>query len=58
MGYLDARRRGDIEATSDAAMRYDNQYQASFTRIGGEEVAAVAVSISKTAISVFPPRSF
>jgi hypothetical protein len=41
-GFLDARRRGDIDATSDASTHYDNQYQASFIRIGGDEVAAVA----------------
>jgi hypothetical protein len=42
-GFLDAQRRGDIEATSDARTLYDNQYRASFMRIGGDEVAAVAV---------------
>jgi hypothetical protein len=41
-GFLDAQRRGDIEATSDARMRYDNQYRAAFMRIGGDEVASVA----------------
>lgn len=41
-GYSDARRRGDIGATSDASMRYDNQYRDSFIRIGGDEVASVA----------------
>jgi hypothetical protein len=41
-GFADARRRGDITATSDASMRYDNQYRESFIRIGGDEVAAVA----------------
>jgi hypothetical protein len=42
-GFADAQRRGDIEATSDARTLYDNQYRASFMRIGGDEVAAVAV---------------
>jgi hypothetical protein len=42
-GFLSAQRRGDIDATSDARTLYDNQYQASFIRIGGDEVAAVAV---------------
>lgn len=37
--HADARSRGD---SSDASMRYDNQYQAAFIRIGGEEVASVA----------------
>jgi hypothetical protein len=41
-GSLAARRRGDIDATSDASTHYDNQYQASLIRIGGDEVAAVA----------------
>jgi hypothetical protein len=42
-GFLSAQRRGDIDATSDARTHYDNQYRASFIRIGGDEVAAVAV---------------
>jgi hypothetical protein len=42
-GFMDAQRRGDIEATSDARMCYDNEYRSSFIRIGGDEVAAVAV---------------
>jgi len=40
-GFLDTLRRGDIDTTSNAGARYDNQYQASFIRIGGDEVAAV-----------------
>jgi hypothetical protein len=42
-GFLDARKRGDIEATSDAAMRYSNQYQRAFARIGGGAVANAVV---------------
>jgi hypothetical protein len=38
----EALRRGDIRASSDAAHRYDNQYREALTRIGGEDVAAVA----------------
>jgi hypothetical protein len=41
-GYMEARRHSNIEATSDAGTRYGNQYRASFIRIGGDEVAAVA----------------
>lgn len=41
-GYPEARRRGDIQATSDAGMRYGNQYGAALARIGGSEAAAVA----------------
>jgi len=41
-GRADALRRGDIVASSDAGMRYDNQYQASFIRLGGDAVAAIA----------------
>ena len=41
-GRSEAQRRGDIEASSDAAMRYGNQYQAAFARLGGDEAAAVA----------------
>ena len=40
-GFLDAQRRGDIEATSDARTRYNIQYQASFAGLGGSEVAGV-----------------
>ncbi len=40
--YTDARRRGDIRATSDASMRYGNQYREVFSRVGGDEAAAVA----------------
>jgi hypothetical protein len=29
-GFMDARRRGDIQATSDASMRYGNQYREAF----------------------------
>jgi hypothetical protein len=41
-GATEARRRGNIEAASEAGTLYDNQYRASFIRIGGDEVAAVA----------------
>jgi hypothetical protein len=41
-GRSEARRRGDIRATSDASMRYGNQYREAFSRIGGEEAAVVA----------------
>ncbi len=41
-GRAAALRRGDIVASSDAGMRYDNQYQASFIRLGGDAVAAIA----------------
>jgi len=41
-GYLSAQKRGDIRATSDASMRYGNQYAKALIRIGGEEAAAVA----------------
>lgn len=42
-GFLGAQQRGDIDATSDARTHYDNQYRAAFIRLGGDEVAAVAV---------------
>jgi hypothetical protein len=41
-GFMDARRRGDIEATSDASMRYGNQYRDAFVRLGGEDAAGIA----------------
>ena len=53
-GSSDARRRGDIDATSDAGMRYDNQYQASLIRIGGDEVAAVAAQYLENRDFGFP----
>jgi NACHT conflict system protein len=40
--FPDALKRGDIEATSDARMRYGNQYGAALSRIGGDGAAAVA----------------
>ncbi|SIN88580.1 hypothetical protein SAMN05443247_00459 [Bradyrhizobium erythrophlei] len=40
--FMDAQKRGDINATSDARMRYDNQYREAFMRIGGDDVAVVA----------------
>jgi hypothetical protein len=43
-GFMEARRRGDIRATSDASMRYGNQYREAFSRIGGDEAAAVAAA--------------
>jgi len=42
-GFLAAQRRGDIEATSDARMRYGNQYQHAFSLIGGDDVARAVV---------------
>src|SRR5262249_22258243 len=42
-GFLAARRRGDIEATSDASMRYGNQYQRALSLIGGDDVARAVV---------------
>lgn len=42
-GFLDARRRGDIEATSDARMLYGNQYQNAFSLIGGDDVARAVI---------------
>jgi hypothetical protein len=41
-GFLEALKRGDIHATSDARMRYGNQYREAFSRLGGDEAAAVA----------------
>jgi hypothetical protein len=41
-GYMQARRSGNVEAASEAGALYDNQYRASFIRIGGDEVAAIA----------------
>jgi hypothetical protein len=41
-GFVRARTRGDIEATSDARMRYDNQYCAALIKVGGPEVATTA----------------
>lgn len=40
-GFMDVRRRGDIEATSDALMYYTNQYRRAFASLGGEETARV-----------------
>jgi hypothetical protein len=40
-GFLDAQRRGDIHATSDARTLYTYQYREAFARLGGEEVAAI-----------------
>jgi hypothetical protein len=42
-GRLEALRRGNVRATSDAMMRYGNQYRDAFSRVGGDEAAAVAV---------------
>jgi hypothetical protein len=42
-GFLEARRRGDIQARSDASMRYSNQYQHAFSLIGGDDVARAVV---------------
>jgi NACHT C-terminal Alpha/Beta 2 len=41
-GRMDALRRGDIRASSDASTRYGNQYCEAFARLGGNEAAAVA----------------
>jgi hypothetical protein len=41
-GFMEALRRGDIRATSDARMRYGNQYREAFTRLGGDQAAAIA----------------
>ena len=43
-GLMDALRRGDIRASSDARNGYGNQYQAAFSRVGGDEAAAVAAT--------------
>ena len=42
-GFLAAQRRGDIQATSDARMRYGNQYQHAFSLVGGDDVARAVV---------------
>lgn len=42
-GFLAARQRGDIEATSDARMRYGNQYQRAFSLIGGDGAARAVI---------------
>jgi hypothetical protein len=42
--FADAWRRGDLYATSDAGMRYGNQYANAFSRLGGRETAAVVGS--------------
>jgi hypothetical protein len=41
-GFMEALKRGDIRATSDARTLYTNMYREAFARIGGDEVAAVA----------------
>jgi hypothetical protein len=41
-GFMEALKRGDIRATSDARTLYTNMYRAAFVRIGGSEVTAVA----------------
>jgi hypothetical protein len=41
-GRSEASKRGDIRATSDASMRYGNQYREALSRIGGKEAAVVA----------------
>jgi hypothetical protein len=43
-GFMEAQRRGDIRASSDARMRYGNQYRETFSRVGGNEAAAVAAA--------------
>ncbi|NYG46514.1 DNA polymerase III delta prime subunit [Bradyrhizobium sp. IAR9] len=42
-GFLMAQQRGDIEATSEARMRYGNQYQRAFSLIGSGDVARAVV---------------
>jgi hypothetical protein len=41
-GSWEARRRGDIEASSDASMGYGNQYREAFARLGGDEAVVLA----------------
>jgi hypothetical protein len=41
-GFLEAQRRGDIRATSDASMYDGNQYREAFSCLGGDKAAAVA----------------
>ncbi len=41
-GRSEALKRGDIRATSDASMRYGNQYREALSRLGGEESVALA----------------
>ena len=41
-GFMDALKRGDVRATSDARTLYGNLYREAFARIGGDEVAALA----------------
>jgi hypothetical protein len=43
-GFQDAMKRGDSRATSDARMRYGNQYQRAFVRIGGQDVANIVAA--------------
>ena len=40
-GFREAQRRGDIGATSDAGMRYGNQYREAFASIGGSDAANI-----------------
>ena len=51
-GFMDAWARGDIRATSDASTRYANQYRQAFSRLGGDEAAAVAAEYLEDACSV------
>jgi hypothetical protein len=43
-GLMDALRRGDSGAASDARMGFSNQYQEAFSRLGGDEAAVVAAT--------------
>ena len=43
-GFAEAQRRGDIEWTSHASMRYGSQYRTALARIGGENARAVAAT--------------
>ena len=47
---MDAVARGDRSEIDDARMRYSNQYQIAFARIGGEATARAVVRYSKTGV--------
>jgi hypothetical protein len=40
-GFMEAQKRGDIHATSDARTLYTHQYREALTRLGGDKVAAL-----------------
>jgi hypothetical protein len=52
-GFMDAQRRGDITATSDARTLYGNQYQDAFSRVGGNGVATIAAGYSENRLFGF-----